>query len=168
MALYIVVRYNTDMKTTSANSPEWERLQTLAEFRYELRKFLHFSEQRSIEAGLQPQQQQLLLQTAGAPPTALVTVSYVAERLGLRHNTAVELSKRCEEAGLVHRTHDSTDRRRVVLELTSSGRKILGALSEDHARELYELAPTMIRALTRIRNSSKQPAMIGSAVGGRL
>ena len=128
---------------------ESERLQTLAEFRYELRKFLKFSEQCSSQAALQPQQHQLLLQIAGAPPTTLVTVSYVAERLGLKHHTAVELSKRCEEAGLVRRVHDGTDRRRVVLDLTASGRRILGVLSEDHARELYELAPRMIRALTR-------------------
>jgi DNA-binding MarR family transcriptional regulator len=166
LPFYIVLRYNRDMKATT-NSPESERLQTLAEFRYELRKFLHFSEQRSTEAGLQPQQHQMLLQIAGAPPTTLVTVSYVAERLGLRHHTTVELSKRGEEAGLVRRSHDATDRRCVVLELTASGRKMLGALAEDHARELYELAPTMIRALTRIRNSREQPAIIRSAAGGR-
>jgi hypothetical protein len=55
----------------------------------------------------------------------------------------------------------------VVLDLTASGRRILGVLSEDHARELYELAPRMIRALTRIRNSIEHVAVTGQATGGR-
>ncbi len=128
-----------------------QRLQTLAEFRYTLRKFLQFSEKRAVDAGLHPQQHQLLLHIAGAPEGIETTVSYVAERLGLRHNSVVELSKRCEEAGLVHRRQDTSDRRRVVLQITAEGNKILRALSDDHERELYELVPTLIAALTRIR-----------------
>lgn len=129
-------------------------LQALAEFRYELRKFLCFSELRATEAGLQPQQHQLLLQIAGAPAGTLVTISYVADRLGLKHHTAVELSKRCEEAGFISRSHDVADRRCVLLDLTPSGWAILETLSEDHARELHQLAPRMMQALTQIRESS--------------
>jgi DNA-binding MarR family transcriptional regulator len=136
-----------------ALSEDDTRLQMLAEFRYELRKFLSFSELRATQAGLQPQQHQLLLQIAGAPSSATVTVSYVAERLGLKHHTAVELSKRCEESGLLLRAQDAFDRRCVILELTAAGRKVLDSLSDDHARELHELAPRMIQALTRIRNA---------------
>jgi DNA-binding MarR family transcriptional regulator len=128
-------------------------METLAAFRYELRKFLLFSEQRALEAGLHPQQHQLILQIAGAPQGTLVTISYVAERLGLKHHTAVELSKRGEEAGLLRRTGDGEDRRRVVLDLTAFGRKTLAKLSEDHEHELYQLAPEMIRTLSGIRNA---------------
>jgi DNA-binding MarR family transcriptional regulator len=155
------------MTKAPADFPESEKLQTLAEFRYELRKFLHFSEQCATQAGLQPQQHQLLLQIAGALPTSLVTISYIADRLGLRHHTAVELSKRCQEAGLIRRVHDVMDRRRVVLKVTAHGRKILDALSEDHARELFDFAPRMMRALQRIRNSRVQVAMTRLARGGR-
>ena len=35
--------------------------QSLAEFRYQLRRFLHFSEQAARSVGLEPQQHQLLL-----------------------------------------------------------------------------------------------------------
>jgi DNA-binding MarR family transcriptional regulator len=126
------------------------RLQNLAEFRYELRQFLQFSEGCSAEAGLHPQQHQLLLQLAGAPDEVETTVSYAAERLGLRHHTVVELSKRCEDAGLIHRNQDLNDRRRVQLEVTAKGHRILRTLSEDHERELYELAPRLIGALSRI------------------
>ena len=137
----------------------------LAEFRYELRKYLCFSELCSTQAGLQPQQHQLLLQIAGAPPSTLVTISYVADRLRLRHHTAVELSKRCEESGLVRRSHDAVDRRCVVLEVTALGRRILESLSEDHARELHELAPRMIRALTQISSASERATFARRTAG---
>ncbi len=140
------------MRTT-----DLRRLQTLAEFRYTLRQFLHFSEQASIGAGLHPQQHQLLLQIIGVPTGVTATVSYAAERLGLRHNTVVELSKRCEEEGLIRRTHDASDHRWVVLQVTPRGQQLLQSLSEDHARELNELAPRLIQALAQIR-SNGQPA----------
>ncbi len=132
------------------------RLQNLAEFRYELRQFLQFSESCSVGAGLHPQQHQLLLQLAGAPDGAETTVSYAAERLGLRHHTVVELSKRCEEAGLVHRNQDLNDRRRIQLQVTAKGHRVLRVLSENHERELYELGPRLIRALTLICGSDER------------
>ena len=132
-------------------SIDQQRVQTLAEFRYTLRKFLQFSEERAVDAGLHPQQHQLLLHIAGAPGGVETTVSYVAERLGLRHNSVVELSKRCEEVGLIHRRQDASDGRRVLLQITTEGQRILRDLSDDHERELYELVPTLIKALTQIR-----------------
>jgi DNA-binding MarR family transcriptional regulator len=132
------------------------RLQNLAEFRCELRRFLQFSESCSAEAGLHPQQHQLLLQLAGAPDEVETTVSYAAERLGLRHHTVVELSKRCEEAGLIHRNQDLNDRRRIQLHVTAKGQRVLRVLSEDHERELYELGPRLIQALSRICGDDKR------------
>ena len=134
-----------------------KRLQTLAEFRYALRQFLHFSEGCAEQAGLQPQQHQLLLHIAGAPDGVNTTVSYLAERLGLRHNSVVELSKRCEEAGLIHRKHIATDRRCVVLHVTPDGHRLLRTLSEAHEHELYEMVPRLIGALTSIRRSARKP-----------
>jgi DNA-binding MarR family transcriptional regulator len=139
-----------------------ERLQTLAEFRYALRQFLHFSEQCSERHGLHPQQHQLLLHIAGAPDGAETTVSYAAERLGLRHHSVVELSKRCEEAGLIVRRHDGQDLRCVTLRVTAKGHRLLRSLSDDHERELFELVPRLIGSLTRIRNSRKRGTPEGS------
>ncbi len=127
------------------------QLRTLAEFRHQLRTFLQFSENAAQKLGLQAQQHQLLLQIAGAPDGTATTVGYAAERLGLRHNTAVELSNRCEEAGLIKRKQGDDDRRCVLLELTRKGRRLLNSLSIDHARELNELAPQLIRALTELK-----------------
>ena len=132
------------------------RLRNLAEFRCQLRRFLQFSEGCAAEAGLHPQQHQLLLQLAGAPDEVETTVSYAAERLGLRHHTVVELSKRCEEAGLIHRGQDMNDRRRIQLRVTAKGHRVLRILSENHARELNELAPRLIGALSMICSPDEQ------------
>src|SRR5271170_6300944 len=137
----------------SLQAKDKQRVQTLAEFRYALRRFLHFSEGRAVEAGLLPQQHQLLLHIAGAPDDVETTVSYAAERLGLRHHSVVELSKRCEEAGLIRRTHDTSDRRRVVLQVTTQGHRVLRSLSDDHERELNELLPRLVSALKLIRGA---------------
>lgn len=122
-------------------------MRELAEFRYVLRGFLHFSEAAATRVGLTPQQHQMMLQIAGAPPGAVTTVVWLAERLALRHHSVVELIDRCEAAGLVVRQGDEGDRRLVVLGLTASGKRVLRELSEDHARELKELGPKLIRAL---------------------
>src|ERR1700677_3761098 len=111
------------------------KLQTLAEFRHQLRLFLHFSETAAQKRGLQPQQHQLLLQIAGASDNVAATIGYAAERLGLRHNTVVELSNRSVAAGLLVRRQTGPDRRCVLLELSPGGRAKLEALSSDHARE---------------------------------
>ena len=142
------------METKSIGPESRQRLQSLAEFRYTLRKFLHFSEQAAAQSSLQPQQHQLMLQIAGAPDGVDTTISYVAERLGLRHNSVVELSKRCADAGLVERLQNNPDHRYVILRLTPAGHRALNALSDAHAKELYELAPQLVGALRRIRKSA--------------
>ncbi|MGA7255800.1 MAG: MarR family transcriptional regulator [Terracidiphilus sp.] len=126
-------------------------IRTLADFRFELRRFLHFSEQAAIEAGLQPQQHQLLLQVAGAPDEAAVTIAYAAGRLGLKHNSAVELVDRCEREDLLERREDPADRRRAILRVTRRGRRVLARLSGEHARELIEAAPRLVRTLQHIQ-----------------
>jgi DNA-binding MarR family transcriptional regulator len=125
-------------------------LKTLAEFRYELRRFLLFSESAALEAGLQPQQHQLLLQVAGAPENTVVTIAYAAERLGLKHNSTVELVDRSEREGLLKRREDVDDKRRAILRVTRKGGRVLGRLAGDHAKELNELAPRLTRALKHI------------------
>lgn len=134
------------------------RLQIVADFRHQLRRFLHFSETAAQKLGLQPQQHQLLLQIAAAPDR-VVTIGYAAERLGLRHNTVVELSNRCEEAGLVVRKHAGagSDRRCVLLKLSPRGQKTLEALSIAHARELKEFAPLLIQTLTTLESGTQKP-----------
>ncbi|MGA8669407.1 MAG: MarR family winged helix-turn-helix transcriptional regulator [Terracidiphilus sp.] len=142
------------MKTGSPETTSGSLLRTLADFRYEVRCFLHFSECAALEAGLHPKQHQLLLQVAGAPEDTSVTIAYAAQRLGLRHNSAVELVNRSEREGLLVRKTDAGDKRRVILRATRKGKMLLVRLSANHARELNELAPRLAEALGRIKAHS--------------
>ena len=135
------------------------RVRILAEFRYQLRNFLQFSEAAAHKVGLEPQQHQLLLQIAGAPVGIDTTIGYLANRLGLRHNTVVELSKRCEKSGLIVREHDDSDRRFVILRLTAKGERVLNALSLAHARELNELAPKLVHTLASLKKMASRTRM---------
>jgi DNA-binding MarR family transcriptional regulator len=130
-----------------------QTIRALAEFRHRLREFLHFSETAAEQAGLQPQQHQLLLQIAGAPEGTAVTVGYVAGQLGLKPNSAVELCGRCEQAGFITREHDELDRRCVLLAVSARGLSLLHTLSIAHARELNVLAPELVRTLSSLNGS---------------
>jgi len=133
-------------------------LRTLAEIRYELRQFLHFSESAAVKAGLQPQQHQLLLQVAGAPKGEAVTIAYAAKRLSLRHHSVVELVNRSEREELLVRTDDARDQRRAILQVTRKGELVLDRLADDHARELNDLLPRLVKALKRVREYAQDPA----------
>lgn len=122
----------------------------LAEFRYELRKFIHFSEQTARTAGIEPQQQQLLLVVKGMAEGKLPTISYIAERLQLQHHSTVELVDRLEERELVKRRRDEQDQRRVLVEITQQGEEILQELSFHNLEELQTAAPLLVRTLTAL------------------
>jgi DNA-binding MarR family transcriptional regulator len=140
--------------------PHDHLLQTLADFRFELRRFQQFSEGAAIDAGLQPQQHQLLLQVAGAAQGTPVTIAYAAGRLALKHNSTVELVDRSEREDLIERTADRDDKRRAILRLTRKGRQVLQKLAGDHARELNEMAPRLVRALRRVQLHSRAVAEV--------
>lgn len=113
--------------------------QELAEFRYRLRKFLHFSEQAAIDIGITPNQHQLLLSIAGFKQRSWMTPTEIAERLQVRHHSALGLIQRCEKLDLVRRFDHPTDRRSVGIELTDHGRVILERLTIRHQAELQRL-----------------------------
>jgi len=138
----------------------------LAEFRYELRRFLRFSEAAAREAGLEPQQHQLLLALKGLPAGAEPTVTTIAERLQIQHQSAVGLVDRGEERGLVRRHRGAGDRRTVLVEVTEEGDRILASLSEAHRAELNSAAPALIRALYRLVGDGIGDVPEGTAAGG--
>ena len=119
----------------------------LAEIRYQIRRFLHFSEQAAREAGLVPQQHQLLLALKGLPAGRKATISEVAERLQLRHHSTVELIDRLVGRGLIKRLRDEADQRRVIIHLTSQGEQVLQKLSLLHRHELQLAGPAFVRTL---------------------
>jgi len=119
----------------------------LADFRYEIRRFLHFSEQAARVSGIEPQQHQALLAIKGLPRESKATVGILAERLRIRHHSAVELTNRLARKGWMRRSRGRTDRREVRLHLTPRGENLLAQLSLSHREELRTAGPRLIASL---------------------
>ncbi|MGA8368131.1 MAG: MarR family winged helix-turn-helix transcriptional regulator [Candidatus Acidiferrales bacterium] len=119
----------------------------LADFRYEIRRYLNFSARAARAAGLEPQQHQALLAIKGLGDESRATVGWLAGRLDIRHHSAVELGDRLEARGLVRRTRGGADRRKVLLQLTRAGEGLLRELSAPHRRELRTAGPRLVEAL---------------------
>jgi DNA-binding MarR family transcriptional regulator len=124
--------------------------QALAEFRFQIRKFLHFSENAIKSAGLERGQYQLMLAIKGMPAGVRPRVRELADQMQIRHHSAVELINRLEARGYVRRTRARDDRREVLLTLTPSGEKILAELALHHHEELRTAAPALVAALRRL------------------
>ncbi|MBV6394487.1 MAG: hypothetical protein HFACDABA_00052 [Anaerolineales bacterium] len=122
--------------------------QALAAFRYSLRQFLRFSEEAARAVGLAPQQHQALLAIKGFPSSEPVTIGALAERLQIRHHSAVELVNRLASERLVEREHSKQDRRHVFVRLTARGLDILEKLSAAHKQELRRLGPQLRELLS--------------------
>jgi DNA-binding MarR family transcriptional regulator len=133
----------------SARAPRVD-YRALADFRYEIRRFLRVSEDAAREAGMEPQQHQLLLALAGAPPDAEPTVAYLAERMQLQHHSVVGLIDRLEARRLVERRRDPADHRRAMVSLTPAGKAILFKLSITHQEELRSRAAMVVKAMAAI------------------
>ena len=129
--------------------------QRLSEFRYLIRCFLEFSQTQARDAGLTPRQHQALLAIKGFPGGGPVTVGDLAERLRIRHHSAVELINRLCEAELVVRDQDKYDHRRVVLRLTGYADDRLAKLSAAHLDELSRIEPMLRRLLVQATLSSQ-------------
>jgi DNA-binding MarR family transcriptional regulator len=119
----------------------------LADFRYEIRRFLNFSETAARAAGIEPHQHQALLAIKGLPAMRIATVGVLAERLQIQHHSAVELTNRLEAKGLIRRSRGQADRREVLLELTLRGEKLLRELTLSHRNELQLAGPKLVAAL---------------------
>lgn len=115
----------------------------LLELRSGLRRFVHWSEQQALAAGLTPARHQLLLAIRGHPDPAGPTVGEIAQYLVVRHHSAVGLIDRAESDGLVGRNPDPASRSIVRVTLTPAGAARLDTLAEAHLQEIAHLAPTM-------------------------
>jgi DNA-binding MarR family transcriptional regulator len=142
---------------TKLTDADYERL---SEFRYGLRRFLHWSEQQARAAGITPTQHQLLLAIRSSPDPRGATVGEVAEVLIIRHHSAVGLIDRAQEAGLISRERDPDTQSVVHLKLTDFGALTLSALSEVHLRELAQLAPAMQALLGALSENERADLML--------
>lgn len=124
--------------------------QSLAEFRYQIRKFLRFSEQAARQANLEPRQHQLLLALKGLPRGVRPRIGELAERLQIEPHSAVELANRLAARGYIRRHRDTEDRREVLVTLTARGEESLHKLSLHHKTELQSAGPALMSVLAQV------------------
>jgi len=124
--------------------------QALAEFRYQIRKFLHFSDRAVEAAGLERGQYQLMLSIKGMSQDLRPRIRDLAHMLQIQHHSAVELINRLESGGYVSRERSAEDRREVLLALTPKGEKVLAELALHHHEQLQDAAPRLVAALRRV------------------
>ena len=133
-----------------------DEYRALAEFRYQIRRFLHFSEEAARASGLESQQHQLLLAIKGLPEGRKATIRELAERMQLQHHSTVELINRLSERGAVVRQASEGDRREVMVKLTRAGEALLRRLSIVHQEELEKAGPALTKALTAIMRANRR------------
>ncbi|HKD84505.1 MAG TPA: MarR family transcriptional regulator [Terriglobales bacterium] len=129
--------------------------QALAEFRYQIRRFLYFSEAAARQAGIEPQHHQLMLAIKGKADQEQARIAYLAERLQIQHNSAVELVDRLVKKGLITRTRGEHDRREVYVQLTPRGERILDELTRHTRAELRSAGPALVSTLRKLTRPGK-------------
>lgn len=134
--------------------------QTMAELRYQIRRFLRFSENAARQAGIEPQQHQLLMAVKGLPDGAKPNIRVLAERMQLQHHSTVELIDRLVERGFLCRLRATDDRRQVLVKLTQEGELLLEKLTLYHLEEWQSAGPTFVKLLQAVIETAGQPASI--------
>jgi len=127
----------------------------LAEFRYQVRRFLRHMEEEVRQFGVNPQQYQLVLAIKGLPKDVVPTISRLAERMQLNHNSMVELVDRCEERDLLRRLRSGTDRRQVTLSITPDGEALLRKLGSAARQELRSIGPMLVDSVMRLTQEGR-------------
>lgn len=121
----------------------------LSGFRHALRRFLQFSGDAAVAAGLTPQQHQALLAIRASDGREML-VGALAEWLALRPHSVTELVNRMEKLDLVRRAAGVTDRRQVTVRLSPKGEQLLNGLSETHRAELRRLRPLLSELMAKL------------------
>jgi DNA-binding MarR family transcriptional regulator len=124
----------------------------LAELRYQIRRFLAYRDQTARDNGLEPQQYQVLLAIKGAPAGTENTIGKLAQRMLVRHHSAVEMIDRLVTHGLVGRTRHPEDRRKMLVHLTAKGERVLRELALSSRDELRNSGPALAALLRRLLN----------------
>jgi len=124
--------------------------QALAELRYRIRKFLNEGDEVTREAGLESQQYLMLLLIRGLPDGHAATIQTLAERLALKHQSAVELIDRMEGHGYLRRTRSRDDRRHVLVSILPRGEKLLEQVARHRISELRSSGTALVKALSAL------------------
>jgi DNA-binding MarR family transcriptional regulator len=129
----------------------------LAELRYRIRHFLSEGDAAARAAGLEPQQYLLLLMIRGLPSGEQATIRTLAERLALKHHSAVELIDRLEAHGYVRRSRGRDDRRRVLVSLRPRGERLLERVARQRINELRSYGHQLVQAINQLLDHPSKP-----------
>ena len=141
--------------------------QALAEFRYQLRRFIRFSEESARRVGLEPQQHQLMLAVKAMPHSRAARIADLAERLQLQHHSVVELVSRLVAKGLIQKVRGDEDRREVQVRLTMRGEGALNQLTLRTRAELRLAVPALVSSLRKIAVRAGSRRIGGNKVHGK-
>jgi DNA-binding MarR family transcriptional regulator len=137
--------------------PPQPDFQAMAELRYQIRRFLRFSENAARQFGIEPQQHQLLMAVKGLPDGAKPTIRVLAERMQLQHHSTVELIDRLVDRGFLCRLRATDDRRQVLVKLTHAGEEFLQKLALHHLQELQDVGPRFVKVMQSLIPRSSSP-----------
>lgn len=129
----------------------------LAELRYRIRLFLREGDATAQAQGLESQQYQMLLAIRGLVDGEVATIGTLAEKLAIKHHSAVELIDRLEKHGFVRRIRDKEDRRQVHVLLLPRGEKALAAVVKERISELRASGDALVQTIEKLlENKRKQ------------
>jgi len=155
------------MPSPRRSAPDRVDYAMLAELRYQIRRFMRRREEAARAAGVEPQQYVLLLQLKGLTGRQAPTIGALAERLQIRHHSAVELVDRLVERDMVIRQRHGRDRREVVVALKPAGEAVLRRLAQYSMEELKTEGPALVQVLRRlVQGGGRRQLMNGSRTGG--
>jgi len=143
-------------RDSNTNDVTQSDYRALAEFRYEIRRYLAFGDQAAESAGLRSRQYQLLLALKGMPDGMEASIKNLADRLGIRHHSTVELVDRLEKRGLVKRERSNVHRSFVFVRITKEGETMLRKLVASRKADLKVAGPILVKALTTLTKQTSK------------
>ena len=143
-------------KSAPQNDVTLSDYRALAEFRYQIRRYLALGDQSAEAAGVRSRQYQLLLALKGLPEGMEPTITNVADRLGIRHHSAVELVSRLEKRGLVKKQRSDIHRSFVFVRITKEGERIIRNLVASRKADLQVAGPILVKALTTLTKKTQK------------
>ncbi len=143
-------------RDTNTNDVTQSDYRALAEFRYQIRRYLAFGDQAAESAGLRSRQYQLLLALKGMPDGMEASIKNLADRLGTRHHSTVELVDRLEKRGLIKRERSNVHRSFVFVRITKEGESMLRKLVASRKADLKVAGPILVKALTTLTKQASK------------
>lgn len=153
LVINIASRYNTIVRAR-VTAKEYR---ALAELRYNILRFLHDGDAVARKAGLSPQQYLMLLAVRGLPLGDVATIRTLADRVALKHHSAVELVDRLEKQGYVRRDRGEADRRLVTVSLLPKGQRLLEEVVRRRVGELHAGGHRLVKVINRLLVYPRRP-----------